>query len=120
MVAVPTVRGPVDSGELGPTLMHEHIFVRTTDMQLNYPDEWDEQERIRDAITRLTELRGLGVRTIVDPTVVGLGRDVARVQRINEEVDINIVVATGVYTYHDVPFFFHHRGPALSPDFPEP
>jgi phosphotriesterase-related protein len=120
MVAVPTVRGPVDSGELGPTLMHEHIFVRTTDMQLNYPDEWDEQERVRDAITRLTELRGLGVRTIVDPTVVGLGRDVARVQRINEQVDINIVVATGVYTYHDVPFFFHHRGPALSPDFPEP
>jgi phosphotriesterase-related protein len=29
-------------------------------------------------------------------------------------VDLNIVVATGCYTYDDVPFFFHHRGPALN------
>ena len=27
--------------------------------------------------------------------------------------DLNIVVATGCYTYDDVPFFFHHRTPEL-------
>jgi phosphotriesterase-related protein len=32
---------------------------------------------------------------------------------VAEQVDLNIVVATGCYTYKDVPFFFHHRGPAL-------
>ncbi len=26
----------------------------------------------------------------------------------------NIIVATGLYTYDSVPFFFHHRGPALN------
>jgi predicted metal-dependent phosphotriesterase family hydrolase len=29
MSQVPTVRGPVDSAELGPACMHEHIFTRT-------------------------------------------------------------------------------------------
>ncbi|MEV4331081.1 hypothetical protein AB0K02_11145 [Streptomyces sp. NPDC049597] len=28
MTEIRTVRGPVDSGELGVTLMHEHVFVR--------------------------------------------------------------------------------------------
>jgi phosphotriesterase-related protein len=110
----------VESTALGPTLMHEHVFVLTPDVQLNYADEWDEQARVADAIGRLTALREAGIQTIVDPTVVGLGRNVARIKRINEQVDLNIIVATGVYTYGDVPFFFQHRGPALSPDLPEP
>ena len=63
---------------------------------------------------KLTELAAAGVRTIVDPTVIGLGRYIPRIQRIAEQVpDLNIVVATGCYTYDDVPFFFHYRGPAL-------
>jgi phosphotriesterase-related protein len=112
---VQTVRGAVDTAELGTTLMHEHVFVLTADVQQNYPDEWgSEDERVADAVRRLTELAGRGVRTIVDPTVIGLGRYIPRIQRIAEQVDLNIVVATGCYTYEDVPFFFHHRGPALN------
>lgn len=61
------------------------------------------------------------MRTIIDPTVDGLGRDVPRVARINEQVpDLNIVVATGIYTYADVPGFFASRGPGALPDLPEP
>ena len=57
MPAVETVRGSVDSAELGRTYMHEHIFVLTTDVQLNYPDEWgDEQARIDDAVRKLDAL----------------------------------------------------------------
>jgi phosphotriesterase-related protein len=113
---VQTVRGPVDTAELGTTLMHEHIFVLSADVQQNYPEEWgSEEERISDAVAKLTELAGRGVRTIVDPTVIGLGRYIPRIQRIAEQVpDLNIVVATGCYTYDDVPFFFHYRGPALN------
>ncbi|HEY4376012.1 MAG TPA: hypothetical protein VGM93_02595, partial [Acidimicrobiales bacterium] len=44
-----------------------------------------------------------------------------RVARINAEVpDLNILVATGVYTYTDVPHFFEHRGPGALPGLPEP
>ena len=115
MPQVQTVKGPVDTAELGQTLMHEHVFVLTADMQQNYPEEWgSEDERVADAVGKLQSLAAVGVRTIVDPTGVGLGRYIPRIQRIAEQVDLNIVVATGCYTYDDVPFFFHHRGPALN------
>jgi phosphotriesterase-related protein len=116
LAQVQTVRGPVETAELGRTYMHEHVFVLTPDMQQNYPDEWgDEDTRVADAVQKLTALAAAGVRTIVDPTVVGLGRYIPRIQRIAEQVpDLNIVVATGCYTYGDVPFFFHYRGPALN------
>ena len=114
MTQVETARGPVDTADLGQTLMHEHVFVLTADVQQNYPAEWgSEDDRVADAVGRLRSLHGLGIRTIVDPTVVGLGRYVPRIERIAAQIDINIVVATGIYTYGDVPFFFQHRGPAL-------
>lgn len=113
---VQTVRGPIETSALGRTYLHEHIFVLSADVQQNYPDEWgDEETRVADAVQKLSALGAQGVRTIVDPTVVGLGRYIPRIQRIAEQLpDLNIVVATGCYTYDDVPFFFHHRGPALN------
>lgn len=116
MAQVQTVRGPVDTTALGRTYMHEHVFVLSPDVQQNYPDEWgDEAARVADAAAKLTALAAQGVRTIVDPTVIGLGRYIPRIATIAEQVpDLNIVVATGCYTYGDVPFFFHHRGPALN------
>jgi phosphotriesterase-related protein len=112
---VQTVTGPVATADLGQVLMHEHIFVLTPDIQQNYPEEWgSEEQRVADAVEKLQALAATGVQTIVDPTVVGLGRYIPRIQQIAEQVDLNIVVATGCYTYEDVPFFFHHRGPALN------
>ncbi len=115
MATVSTVLGPIDTAELGRTYMHEHVFVLTPDVQQNYPDEWgDEDARVADAVTRLTALADQGVQTIVDPTVIGLGRYIPRIARIAEQVSqLNIVVATGCYTYDDVPFFFHHRDPEV-------
>ncbi len=126
MPFVQTARGQVDTADLGRTYMHEHIFVLTPDVQQNYPDEWgDEDDRVADAVAKLSALAAGGTRTIVDPTVIGLGRYIPRVQRIAEEVpQLNIVVATGCYTYDSVPFYFHYRGPALSDalgaDVPDP
>lgn len=119
MSQVQTVRGPVDTADLGRTYMHEHVFVLSVDVQQNYPREWgDEEVRVADAVAKLSALAASGVRTIVDPTVIGLGRYIPRIQRIAAQVpDLNIVVATGCYTYEDVPFFFHYRGPALNEAF---
>ncbi len=115
VATVATVRGPVDAAELGRTYMHEHIFVLSPDVQLNFPEEWgDEEARVTDAVEKLRALSASGVRTIVDPTVIGLGRYIPRIQRVAEQVpDLNVVVATGCYTYHDVPFFFHYRTPEV-------
>ena len=109
MAAVETVRGHVDTSALGRVLMHEHVFVLGAEFRQNYPDfpaRWDEQERIDDAVEKLGELKSRGIDTIVDPTVIGLGRYIPRIQRVNELVDINIVAATGIYCYTDAPFQF--------------
>lgn len=112
MATVQTVRGPIDLDSMGTTLMHEHVFVLTPDVMQNYGQEWwDEEERVADAITKLRALAEAGVDTIVDPTVVGLGRYVPRVQRVNAEVDINIIPATGLFTFDEIPPFFAYRGP---------
>ena len=115
MVDVQTVRGPVAAADLGRTYMHEHIFLMSADVQQNYPGEWgDESARIADAAEKLRALAAQGVRTIVDPTVVGLGRNIPRIARVAEQVpELNIIVATGIYTYDKVPFFFTYRDPAL-------
>ncbi|MEO6205783.1 MAG: phosphotriesterase-related protein, partial [Mycobacteriales bacterium] len=108
---IETVLGQVEPDQLGVTLAHEHVFTLTPDSQQQWSDEWDEESRVTEAVTKLTELAASGVGTIFDPTVDGLGRNVPRVRRINEQVpDLNIVVATGVYTYSDVPGFFAARG----------
>ena len=120
MVMVDTVRGPVETADLGTTLMHEHVFVLTPDMLANYPAGWDEEYRVEDAVARLGRLKELGVDTIVDPTVVGLGRYIPRIQRINEAVDINIVAATGLYTYDVLPFRFRFDDPAMRRDGSDP
>jgi phosphotriesterase-related protein len=118
---VATVRGPVAVDQLGTTLMHEHVFVLTPEVMQNYGDEWwDEDVRVADAIAKLRELKAAGVDTIVDPTVIGLGRYLPRVQRINAEVDLNIVVATGLYTFDELPHHFQHRGPGTLLGGPEP
>ncbi|GAA4385409.1 phosphotriesterase family protein [Tsukamurella soli] len=121
MSTIQTVGGTVDSGDLGITLMHEHIFVLTPDIQQNYPDEWgSEEDRVADAVGKLRKAYHAGVRTIVDPTVAGLGRYVPRIERVASQVPVNIVAATGIYTYVDAPNFFMYRGPALGPAVPDP
>ena len=74
MTQVETAKGPIDAGDLGVTLMHEHVFVLTPEMLQNDPEVWgDEDKRVADAIARLNELKSRGVDTIVDLTVIGLG-----------------------------------------------
>ncbi len=118
---VETVRGPISTSSLGVTLMHEHVFVLSPEIMANYPEGWgDEDVRIQTAAEKLNALKAIGVDTIVDPTVIGLGRYIPRIQRVAECTDLQIVVATGVYTYNDVPMYFHFTGPGTALDGPEP
>ncbi|XRQ06183.1 phosphotriesterase family protein [Actinomadura welshii] len=120
MTDIQTVTGPVDTGELGRTLVHEHIFVLGEEYRQNYQDDWDEDRRVEQAVRDLNELKSLGIDTIVDPTVLGLGRYIPRVARIAARTDLNIVVATGLYTFNDLPHQFLNRGPGLLIDIEEP
>ncbi len=110
MATVQTARGPIDSGELGRVLMHEHVFVLSTEIQQNYPEEWgNEDKRVEDAITRLNELKAAGIDTVLDPTALGLGRYIPRIKRIADKIDLNVIVATGLYTFDVLPHYFNLR-----------
>jgi phosphotriesterase-related protein len=113
MAQVETIGGPVDAAQLGTTLMHEHIFVLAPEIQSTYPgfEGWDPEKGVEDARRKLTELKQLGVDTIVDLTVVGTGRDIPLVARAVEGTGLQVVVATGIYTYNDLPKVFYFRGP---------
>ena len=120
MSQVNTVKGPIDSTQLGCTLMHEHVFVLSAEIMQNFPETWgDEEMRVASAIDRLNELKAKGVDTIVDLTVIGLGRYIPRIQRVAKEAGLNILAATGIYTYNDVPMYFHFKGPGTPLGGPE-
>jgi phosphotriesterase-related protein len=115
--SVSTLTGDVDVADLGVTLMHEHLFVVSPDLIVDDPVGFDADGKVTDAVAKLTELAGRGVQTIVDPTVIGLGRDIRLMHRIAEQVDVTVVPATGVYTYRDVPFPFRFHSPDWMVDF---
>ena len=117
---VETVRGAIATTDLGVTLMHEHVFVLSPEIIANYPEGWgDETAREDAAVEKLNALKAAGVDTIVDTTVIGLGRYIPRIQRVAARTDLQIVVATGVYTYGDVPMYFHFTGPGTTLGGPE-
>jgi len=94
--------------------MHEHVFVLQPEALQNYghawgASYWDEEARVADAIAQLRAVRDAGIRTLVDPTAPGLGRYIPRIQRVNAEVDLHIVVATGVYAFLELPNFLAYR-----------
>ena len=115
MATVQTVRGPVDAAQLGPTLAHEHVFVLAPEALNNWATVytgspyWDEDTNIARAVRMLQEVRDAGMRTIVDPTAPGLGRDIPRIQRVNDQVDLNILVASGIYAFLELPNFVIYR-----------
>jgi phosphotriesterase-related protein len=121
MAVVESVRGPVELDNLGQTLMHEHVFVLSTEHVQNYgTDWWDEEARVADAIDKLNALYAKGIHTIVDPTVWGLGRYLPRIQRIAAATPVTIIVAAGLYVYEELPQQYAYRGPGNVIDIPEP
>jgi phosphotriesterase-related protein len=118
---VQTVRGPVTASDLGTTLIHEHLFVGNPELDLNFPHpEWDEPTAIDRAVDGLERLWELGVRTVVDLTVLGLGRDIRRVTCVARRTRMQLVVSTGYYTADVLPAYFHTHGPGLLVDGPDP
>lgn len=121
MAPVQTFLGPRDPAELGMTLMHEHVFVRCPELDKDFPHpEWDEAEAVERAVAGFERLYALGVRTVVDLTVLGLGRDVRLVSRVAERVPITLIASTGYYTGSSLPPYFQFHGPGRLLDGPDP
>jgi hypothetical protein len=54
MATVETVRGAINTADLGRTYMREDVFVLSPDVQQNYPSEWGgKDDRVADAVGKL-------------------------------------------------------------------
>jgi phosphotriesterase-related protein len=105
--SVDTVRGPVSVNDLGPTLMHEHIFTRSPGVHENWPGLFDREEILGLAERKLTELNSRGIRTIVDLTTVDLGRDIGLIVDAAGRSSLNVIVATGAWRMPPLYFSLH-------------
>jgi phosphotriesterase-related protein len=103
---VQTATGPIDTSALGAVLMHEHVIVLDSEREENYPElgpPWDEERAGEHAIEQLSAAKAAGYDTLVDVTVVPMGRNVGRIRRLSELSGVNIVVATGMYVLDVMP-----------------
>jgi phosphotriesterase-related protein len=116
MPTVNTVTGPIDTAALGFTLMHEHVYVLSEGVIPNFPRLWDREARIAEAAAVLAEAKAHGVSTIVDLTVLGLGRDVSLVRESAARSGMQIIAATGLYTYDELPHYFASRSADVMAD----
>lgn len=120
MAKVQTLRGPIETSALGRVLVHEHIFLMNTEYTLNYRPDFFEDETITHAAARLNALKAAGIDTIIDLTVLGLGRHIPSLAKVAARTDLNIIVSTGLYTFDETPGPFAFYGPGLLHDAPEP
>jgi phosphotriesterase-related protein len=116
MASVETVKGQIDAGELGTTLIHEHLInadeaVHAQWHQVPTLGTLDEElveagGELDAAVEAANAAVGLGVKTIADPTAMFLGRDVAFMREVSERSSLQVVPCTGIYTYDYLPQFF--------------
>src|SRR5579875_2583726 len=108
-VTVNTVLGAISPDELGVTLTHEHMVVRSEAVVAHFPHLYDIAAEKRRAVTQIRLAQSHGVRTVCDPSVVGLGRDVRFIRDLAVETGLQVVVASGVYTFDVLPRYFQTR-----------
>ena len=119
-----TVLGPIDAGDMGITLPHEHLLIDFT-LMFKEPESERERELARRPVgldnlgwvrrnfsssldnLRLTDedvardelllYRQAGGRTVVDPTNQGLSRDPRALARVARATGLHIVMGSGYY-----------------------
>lgn len=90
---VRTVTGDVSPSSLGPTDYHEHLF------QASPLLAGDELRELEPAVSEVADLRAAGIRTLVDLTPIGLGRNPLGLREVSDRTRMLIVMATGLH--HD-------------------
>ncbi len=97
MTTIQGVLGPIDTADLGFTLMHEHISIANWSMRQAFAAWYDRDENVRHATSELLAAKERGVGTVVDLTPINLGRDIHVIREVAEKAEMQVIAATGLY-----------------------
>ena len=98
MAKINSVLGPIDTADLGFTLMHEHVLVANWAMRHAFGKRsLDRDEHVKRAVAEVKSAKERGVRTLVDLTPINLGRDIGVIREVAEKAEMQIIAATGLY-----------------------
>jgi phosphotriesterase-related protein len=109
MATVQGVQGPIEAEQLGLTLIHEHFFSSDEAVTVQWPHVRDRETEHRLALESAEAVKKHGVRTVVEPTAMLLGRDIRASIQLAAETGLQIVACTGIYTYDHLPQFLLNR-----------
>jgi predicted metal-dependent phosphotriesterase family hydrolase len=96
MATVQTVMGAVEANRLGLTLIHEHFVSYDEAVSVQWPHVRDREREYALAREAADAVRSFGVRTVVEPTAMLLGRNVALLRQLASETGLQIVACTGI------------------------
>jgi phosphotriesterase-related protein len=106
---VQTVLGPIPVAELGRTLIHEHLYIAFPGAELEN-DGFNRRAFVDDAVRRMKDLVALGVKSLVDPCPIELGRDPELMAEVAQRSGINVICTTGFYFEQlGLPVYWRYR-----------
>ena len=102
MPTITTVAGPIDSGDLGATLAHEHLYCDLSVQSGRGDNRFLEASAV---IEDLRKLRLSGGSSVVEMTTPGIGRSTKELLRISRESGVNVISGIGLYAPETHPYW---------------
>ena len=103
-----TVNGPINPGQLGKTLAHEHILVDFSGAENYHPETYNQQEAFNLMRPELEKLKKYGIQSFVECTPNYVGRDVLLLKKLSDSTGLNILTNTGFYGAQNNKFIPEH------------
>lgn len=95
---IQSILGPVDTADLGQTLIHEHVTCADWSMRMNFGNKFFDRDTVIEMAKKaFAPLKELGVKTVVDGTAVNLGRDLELIRDTALATGMNIIASAGFY-----------------------
>ena len=110
-----TVNGPVPASEMGTTLVHEHVLVDFIGADSTGYDRWDKEKVVALVLPYLTEVKNLGVNTLIECTPAYVGRDPWILKELSRKSGMHLITNTGYYGAHSnkfIPAHFYEKSAA--------
>lgn len=115
---IETIRGSIDSEQLGFCHSHEHLFIAKGAPSLVNPAL--QIDSFEQTVAELHLFRELGGKSIIDAQPIGAGRMEEWLYKASEITDIHVVASTGFHKmmfYHDDHWLFQYNVEQLADIF---